>query len=388
LRELPPSGSHRPLAGVRVVTLEQAVAAPLCSRHLADLGADVIKIERPDGGDFTREYDTAVGGLSANFVWLNRGKRSVCLDLKTPAGSAALWKLVASADVFIQNLGPGAIQRLGFEWDAVQGVNPRLIWCSISGYGLDGPLRDKKGFDLLLQGEAGIMAVTGSEDSPAKVGISIADNCAAIYAFGAILTLLYERAITGQGGRADISMFDCLAEWMSYPALLELSGRPPRRSGARHAGIVPYGPYRCGDSRQVNLAVQNEGQWRRLAEALDRLEWLDDPRFRTVESRTAFRDVLEPELEDALSSWSSDEAIARLTAADIPVGFVNDLASFVRHPELTERGRWVSCEIPGGQAQVIEHPLNLLGLQRRPGRVPALGEHTDEVLEELGGKTG
>ena len=356
------------------------MAAPLCSRHLADLGADVIKVERPDGGDFARDLDTAIDGQSANFVWLNYGKRSVCIDLRSESGRATMWRLLDEADVFLHNLGPGAVDRLGFGYDAVAARNPSVVWCSISGYGADGPYRLRKGFDLLIQGEVGLLDVTGSPEARAKVGIAIADNCAGIYAFGAVVALLYEREVRGIGGRIDISLFDCLAEWMSYPALLAAAGRPPRRAGARHAGIVPYGPYRCGDGRDVSLAVQNDGQWRRLALAVDREAWLADPRFATVESRAEHRDVLEPLLEEALAAYDAESVTRRLEAADIPVALVNDLGAFLHHPQLVERDRWVACETTDGPVRVVQHPFNIQGLERAPGRVPSLGEQTDEIL--------
>ncbi len=382
-----PAPTGYPLAGIRVVALEQAVAAPLCTRHLADLGAEVIKIERPDGGDFARHYDTAVSGLSANFVWLNRGKKSVVLDLKSDAGREALRGLLRSSDVFVHNLGPGAVERLGFGYEAVAADNPGLVWCGVSGYGSDGPYRDRKGFDLLLQGEAGILAVTGTSEQPSKVGISIGDNAAGVYAFAAILAVLYERRATGQGRRIDISLFDCLAEWMSFPALLAAGGRAPGRSGARHATIVPYGPYRCGDGGLVNLAVQNDGQWRRLCAAVCREGWIGDHRFATNESRARHRAILEPALEEALAGFTLEEAVALLDAADVPCGRVNQLEEFLEHPQLRERDRWLEASSPAGPVPALAHPLNIADLPRRPGRVPALGEHTGAVLASLEGPT-
>jgi crotonobetainyl-CoA:carnitine CoA-transferase CaiB-like acyl-CoA transferase len=370
----PDDGAGLPLWGIRVVALEQAVAAPLCSRHLHDLGAEVVKVERPDGGDFARHYDDAVSGLSANFVWLNHGKRSVALDVRSEEGSAALWSLLAGADVFVHNLGPGAVERLGFGFEAVHAANPRLIWCAISGYGADGPLRDRKGFDLLLQGEAGILAVTGTREEPAKVGIPIGDAAAGIYAASAILAVLYERERTGLGRRVDISLFDCLAEWISYPALLAANGQAFEPAGAHHARIVPYGPYRCGDGRLVNIAVQNDGQWRRLCGALGHPEWADRTAWATMDGRLADRVALEAAVEEALARWTADEALAQLEVADVPVGNVNDLEALVAHPQLVERGRWVEQDSPVGPVRVITHPFDIEGLPRRRGRIPALGE--------------
>ena len=375
---------HLPLEGIRVVGLEQAVAGPMCTRHLGDLGAEVIKIERPSGGDFARHYDTAVEGQSANFVWLNHGKMSVAVDVKSEVGRQQLWSILDTADVFVHNLGPHAIDRLGFGYESVSERNPRIVWCSISGYGVDGPYSDRKGFDLLLQGEAGVMAITGTPEEPVKVGVSIADNAAGVYALSAVLAVLFERERTGVGGRIDISLFDCMAEWMSYPALLAKNGRPPVRGGARHASIVPYGPYRCGDDRMVNIAVQTPVHWELFCRILGRPDWRDDERYSTNEVRVINRTSLEPDLEATLASWTADQLIASLEDAGIPYGRVNELAEFVRHPQLVERDRWRRCETPGGPTQVMAHPLNIAGLARRVGAVPRLGEHTEAVLASVG----
>jgi crotonobetainyl-CoA:carnitine CoA-transferase CaiB-like acyl-CoA transferase len=272
------------------------------------------------------------------------------------------------------------VDRLGFGWERVHALNPRLVWCAVSGYGADGPLRDRKGFDLLLQGEAGILAVTGSPGSPAKVGVAIGDLAAGIYAASAILAVLYERERTGVGRRIDISLFDVLAEWMSYPVLLAANDRAFEPAGAHHARIVPYGPFRCGDGRLVNLAVQNDGQWRRLGEALGHPEWGDDAAWATMDGRYEHRSAIEAAIEAALVEWTAEEALARLDAADVPVGSVNELADVVAHPQLVERGRWVEQESPVGPVRVVTHPFDIEGLPRRRARIPALGEHTDEVL--------
>ncbi len=375
-----------PLAGLRVVALEQAVSAPLCTRHLADLGADVVKVERPDGGDFARRYDSVARGQSAYFVWLNRGKRSVVLDLKDSAERSMLDALLARADVFVHNLGPGAVDRLGLGWGTLHERWPRLIWCAISGYGIDGPYRDRKAFDLLLQGESGIIAVTGTPDQPAKVGISIADISAGMYAFSAILAALYERERTGEGRLIDVSMLECLAEWMMAPAYHQLyGGKAPERAGMRHNMIVPYGPYRVGDGSWVNLAVQTEGQWERLcAIVLRRPDLAADPRFRTNELRVRNRDLLEPLIEAALAEDTRRSVQERLDAADVPHGALNDLADLLAHPQLAARGRWLEVDSPSGPIRALAHPLNLAGLPRPAGAVPGLGEHTDEVRRELG----
>jgi itaconate CoA-transferase len=380
-----------PLAGVRVVALEQAVAAPFCTRHLADLGADVVKVERVDGGDLARGYDSVVGGESAYFVWLNRGKRSVALDVKAPAGRAVLEALLGRADVFVHNLGPGAVDRLGLGWEALHARWPALISCAISGYGLDGPYRERKAFDLLLQGESGLLSLTGAPETPARVGISIADIGAGMYAFAAVLTALYERASSGQGRLIDISMLECLAEWMMQPIYHQLfGGAQPPRTGMRHATIVPYGPFRTGGG-WVNLAVQTEGQWERLCRAvLRRPELVANPRFCTNERRVANRAALEPIVEAILAGEPHAGVMARLEQADVPHGAVNDVAGLVAHPQLAARGRWIEVDTPAGRVPALAPPLNLGGCAgpggaaRAAGRVPALGEHTAEVCRELG----
>jgi crotonobetainyl-CoA:carnitine CoA-transferase CaiB-like acyl-CoA transferase len=374
-----------PLDGIRVVALEQAVAAPLCSRHLADLGADVVKVERPDGGDFARGYDSAVKGQATFFVWLNRGKRSVALDLKQPADRAVLDALLARADVFVHNLGPGAVERLGLGWEPLHSTWPKLISCAISGYGLDGPYRERKAFDLLLQGESGIMAVTGPAAEPAKVGISIADVSAGLYAFSAILAALYERDRTDVGRSIDVSMLECLAEWLMPSAYQQMYlGKVPPRAGMRHAAIVPYGPYRTADG-MVNLAVQTDGQWQRLCTiVLGRSELAADPRFQTNERRVQHRTVLDPLIEEILGSETRVAVVARLDAADVPYGALNDLADLVAHPQLAARERWLEVASPAGPVTALAHPLNLVGMPQRLGAVPALGEHTAEVRRELG----
>jgi itaconate CoA-transferase len=374
-----------PLAGLRVVAWEHAVAAPLATRHLADLGADVVKVERP-GGDFARAYDSAVNGLSAYFVWLNRGKRSVVLDVKDAPGRRAFDVLLDRADVFVHNQGPGAAERLGCAYPQLSARNPRLVMCAISGYGPDGPHRDRKAYDLLLQGEAGVMAITGTPEQPAKVGISVADICSGMYAFSSILAALYQRESTGEGAEIQISMLESLVEWgMPAAYVAEYAGRSPARAGARHNFIVPYGGYRVGDGGSVNLAVQNDGQWRRLCEVvLRRPELADHPRFATNELRLANRDELEPLIETLLAEDTRESAEARLVEADVPFGTINELEDVLRHPQLAARGRWFDIDSPVGALRALHHPLNISGLARPAGRVPALGEHTDEVLRELG----
>jgi crotonobetainyl-CoA:carnitine CoA-transferase CaiB-like acyl-CoA transferase len=381
-----PNGSL-PLAGILVVALEQAAAGPLCTRHLGDLGADVIKVERPPDGDLGRHYDTVAKGNAAYFAWLNRNKRSILLDLKQPEDYALFEAMLARADVFLHNLGPGAVGRLGFGWETIHQRWPRLISCGISGYGMDGPYRDRKAFDLLLQGESGITSITGSADKPAKVGVSIADISAGMYAMSSILLALYERERTGEGRFIDISMLDCLAEWVMGQAYFQLyDGAPPARTGMRHNIIVPYGPYRVGDGAVVNLAVQNEGQWQRLcAVVLRRPELAQDPRFCTNALRLKNRTVLEPLIEEALADDTRAAVVKRLEAADVPYGDVNDLADLLAHPQLAERGRWLEVGSEGGQVQALAHPFNLLGMPQRADPIPALGQHTEEIRREFGG---
>jgi itaconate CoA-transferase len=374
-----------PLEGVRVVALEQAVAAPLCTQHLADLGADVVKIERPEGGDFARRYDFAVNGESAHFVWLNRGKRSIVLDVKLPADRQVLDALLARADVFVHNLGPGAVERLGYGWETLHAAWPRLISCAISGYGQTGPYRDRKAYDLLLQGESGVIAVTGTPDAPAKIGVSVGDISAGLYAFSSILAALYDRERTGLGRFVDISMFECLVEWVMPAAYHQIYlGQAPARAGMHHSTIVPYGPYRTGDG-WVNFAVQNEGQWERLCQiVLRRPELIDDPRFARTDLRLRNRTVLEPLIEEILSTDTRAAVLERLDRADVPYGALNELADVVAHPQLAARNRWLEVDSPHGPLKALAHPLNLSGLPQQPGAVPALGQHTEEIRRELG----
>ena len=375
---------ERPLQGIRVVALEQAVAGPFCSRQLADMGADVIKVERPDGGDFARSYDNVIAGQSAYFVWLNRGKRSIALDLKSADGKAVLAQLVARADVLLHNLAPGAVERLGFGYEAIAEAHPRLVWCGISGYGPDGPYRDKKAYDMLVQGEAGIMGITGTPDAPAKTGVSMADIAAGLYAYSSILAALLQRERSGQGQRIDISMLECLTEWMMPPLYTWLgAGRVPARAGARHNMIVPYGVYRCADGA-VNFSIQNEREWVRFCELVmgDGALALDS-RFSTIPARFANRDLLEPLIEARFGELSEGRLLQLLDAAGIANGAVNDVPAVANHPQLAARGRWVTAETPAGPVPALLAPHNLANAPGEMGRVPALGEHTAEILAEL-----
>ncbi len=369
-----------------MVAWEQAVSGPLATRHLADLGADVVKVERPDGGDFARQYDTAANGLSAHFVWLNRGKRSIALDLKSADGREVFERLLDRADVFVHNQGPGVADRLGYSYPLLAARNPRLIACGISGYGPSGPYRDHKAYDLLLQGESGVMALTGTPEQRAKAGIPVADIASGMYAFSSVLAALYQREMTGRGTEIAISMLESLVEWTMAAGYVTLyTGKPPARAAARHSFIVPYGPYRVGDGGFVNLAVQNEGQWRRLcAIALGRPDVADDPRYASNELRLRNRDTLEPLIEASWSSLTRPEVEAKLEQADVPFGNLNEMSDVVHHPQLDARERWFEVDSPAGPMRALHHPMNLADLPRPAGGVPALGQHTAEILQELG----
>jgi itaconate CoA-transferase len=374
-----------PLTGVRVVALEQAVAAPFCSRQLADMGADVIKIERPDGGDFARDYDAALHGLSAYFAWLNRSKRSVTLDLKQPRYREVFAKLLERADVFIHNLMPGAVERMGFGYEVLARSCPRLIWCGISGYGSDGPYSQKKAYDLLVQAESGVVSLTGTPDEPAKVGISIADIAAGLYGYSSILAALIQRERTGCGQRIDISMLECLSEWMMPPFYAwHGTGRIPERVGVRHNMIAPYGVYSCADGA-VNFAIQNEREWRRFCGlVLANPALAGDARFATNEVRLRNRAELEEMIETCFRNQTQAEVLALLDTADIASGKVNDIPAVASHPQLMARHRWVNVASPVGTIPALLPPHNLQHASSRMGAVPALGEHTHEVLTELG----
>ncbi len=379
------SDGRLPFSGLRVVALEQAVAAPFCSRQLADMGADVIKVERPNGGDSARSFDSAIRGQSAYFVWLNRGKRSVALDLSTKTDSQVMAQLLARADIFVHNLAPGAVERLGFGYDVLAEQHPRLIWCGISGYGPDGPHRDSKAYDMLVQAESGVVSLTGAPNAPAKVGISIADISAGFYAYSSILTALIQRAATGKGERIDISMLECLTEWVSPPLYVwQGSGTVPARVGVRHNMIVPYGAYPCADGH-VMFAIQNDAEWRRFCDGVMKQPALaDDERFSTNPKRLSNRTVLEALIEQRFRDHTRAQVSEWLNAADIATGNVNDVPAVVEHPQLVARKRWTKVQSPGGEIPALVPPHNLTSVAPRMGAVPALGEHTDEVLTELG----
>ena len=375
--------SDLPFTGLRVVALEQAVSAPFCSRQLADLGADVIKIERPDGGDFARGYDSAMNGLSAYFAWLNRGKRSVALDVKSEHGSGVCAQLIARADVFLHNLAPGAVERLGLGYEELAAQHPRLVWCSISGYGPDGPYRDKKAYDLLIQAESGVVSLTGTPESPAKVGISIADIASGMYAYSSIQAALYGRERSGRGQRIDISMFECLTEWMMPPMSVWIgTGRIPPRAGQRHNMIAPYGAFHCSDG-SVFLGIQNEREWVRFCEEILNSRDLAE-RFPANAARLENRAELDAIIEAAFAKLTRAEVLALLDRAGIANAAMNNAAEAAQHPQLAARHRWADAPSPVGPIRALIPPHNLSDAPPLMGRVPALGEHTREVLEELG----
>jgi crotonobetainyl-CoA:carnitine CoA-transferase CaiB-like acyl-CoA transferase len=367
-----------------VVALEQAVAVPFATRQLADLGARVIKVERPGGGDFARGYDRSVLGQSSYFVWLNRGKESVELDVKSPGGQEAMAALLARADVFVQNLAPGAAARLGLGAAELLARHPRLICCSVSGYGPDGPYSGKKAYDLLVQCEAGLLSVTGTPETPCKAGISVADIAAGMYAYSGMLTALYERERTGRGSSFTVSLLDALGEWMSQPYYYTVYGdHELRRTGARHASISPYGPYLGG---QVFLGLQNDREWAVLCErVLGRPDLIADERFRTNPDRVAHDGELTPIIEAALGSMTPDEVTARLDEAGIASARLRTPAQFATHPQLAARDRWREVDTPGGPVRALLPPVTVPGREAVMGAVPALGQHTEAVLDEIRG---
>ncbi|MBN6188816.1 CoA transferase [Aneurinibacillus sp. BA2021] len=375
-----------PLEGVTVVSLEQAVAAPFATRQLADLGARVIKVERPQTGDFARQYDTTVHGLSSHFVWINRSKESMELDLKDEDGQNILYDLLAKADVFVQNLAPGAIERLGFHPAELRKKFPELIICGISGYGTDGPYRDKKAYDLLIQCESGLVSLTGTEETPCKVGISIADIAAGMYAYTGILTALLQRQKTGEGAILEISMLEALGEWMGYPMYYgHYSGEEPKRTGARHATIYPYGPFAAGDGKSVFLAIQNEREWMRFCEVLlEQPSLAFDPRFNLNHKRVKYRKQLEKIIIKACQALSSDEVMVRLEQAKIANARMNTIHEFVDHPQLAARGRWREVQTEAGPIRALLPPVTMQGLEARMDPVPRVGEHTEAILAEIG----
>jgi itaconate CoA-transferase len=375
----------QPLDGLTVVALEQAVAAPLATRHLADLGARVIKIERPGVGDFARAYDTTVNGLSSHFVWLNRSKESLTLNLKEPDAERILAALLARADVFVQNLAPGAAERLSLGSGQLRQAYPALIVCNISGYGDSGPYRDKKAYDLLIQSEVGLLSVTGTEQDPCKAGISVADIAAGMYAYSGILTALLCRHRTGQGTVVNVSMFEALGEWMGFPAYYSRSGRAPARAGASHASIAPYGPFQSGDGKAVYLGIQNEREWERFCQVvLRRPELALDARFDSGPNRLAHRGELHAAIEEVFGRLDAMAIVERLEAAQIANARMNTVQEFVDHPQLAARHRWRTVESPVGPLPALIPPADIEDVEVTMGAIPAVGQHTDAILAELG----
>ena len=375
-----------PLSGVTVISLEHAIAAPFCSRQLADMGARVIKIERPQVGDFARHYDDRVKGQASHFVWTNRSKESLTLDLKHPEGRKILDQLIAKADVLLQNLAPGAAARMGLSYDQLQHTNERLIVCDISGYGKDGPYRDRKAYDLLIQSEAGFLSVTGTPETPSKAGCSIADIAAGMYAYTSILNALLLRHKTGRGGSIDVSMLESLTEWMSFPLYYAHEGaNPPARSGASHATIYPYGPFRVGDGRQVMLGLQNEREWATFCErVLAQPGLTQDARFASNSLRHEHRDELKSLIEHTFSSLTIQDVVQSLDEAGIANAHINDMKDVWAHPQLKARSRWVEGESPGGTIAALKPPGQHQAFEARMDAVPSLGQHTESILSELG----
>ncbi|MFX1766262.1 CaiB/BaiF CoA-transferase family protein [Paraburkholderia sp. A1RI-2L] len=376
----------RPLEGIKVVTFEHAIAAPFCTRQLADLGARVIKVERPGAGDFARGYDERVHGLASHFVWTNRSKESLTLDVKRAEALAIVHALLADADVFVQNLAPGATQRLGLDYEALRERYPRLIVCDISGYGSDGPYRDKKAYDLLIQSESGFLSITGSPDEPAKAGCSIADISAGMHAYSSILAALIERGKTGRGRRIDVSMLESMVEWMSYPLYYAIDGQtPPQRNGAAHATIYPYGPFKAGDGKSVMLGLQNEREWKGFCETVLRQPALaGDERFCSNSRRVTHRAELGKLIETAFGALTAGDVIERLEEAKIANAHINDMHAVWAHAQLAARERWTRVGTPAGEIPALLPPGATLADNPRMDPVPALGEHTDAILRELG----
>lgn len=376
----------RPLDGITVVSLEHAIAAPFCTRQLADMGARVIKIERPGSGDFARGYDERVRGLSSHFVWTNRSKESLTLDLKRDEAGGIMDRLLETADVLVQNLAPGAAARLGLSFESLREKYPRLIVCDISGYGEGGPYQDKKAYDLLIQSESGFLSVTGTQDDPVKAGCSIADIAAGMYAYSAILNALLLRQKTGLGSRLDVSMLESMVEWMGFPMYYAFDGAPPPvRAGAAHASIYPYGPFPVGDGSTIMLGLQNEREWRVFcAQVLRQAELAEDPRFVSNSLRTANRDALRALIEAAFADLSIAQVTDRLEDAQIANARVNDMAGVWAHPQLQARARWSQCDSPAGVLPALLPPASSSAFAPHMGAVPAVGQNTDAVLASLG----
>ncbi len=380
------AATPRPLDGITVVSLEHAIAAPFCTRQLADLGARVIKIERLGEGDFARHYDDRVAGMSSHFVWVNRSKESVALDLKTPAANEVMDRLLARADVFVQNLAPGAAARMGLSAAALRERFPRLIVCDISGYGNDGPYRDRKAYDLLIQAESGFLSVTGTAEETVKAGASVADIAAGMYAYSSVLSALLLRERTGEGSHIDVSMLESLAEWMGYPMYYAYQDAPPPpRAGAAHSTIFPYGPFLAGDGRTVMLGLQNEREWVAFCEVVMQDAALaTDARFTSNARRSERREELRALILACFATLTAAEVRARLDRAQIANADVNTMHDLWRHPQLAARTRWADVDTPAGPVPALKPPGRNDRFEHRMDPIPAVGEHTDAVLRELG----
>ena len=381
-------GADLPLEGITVVSLEQAVAAPFATRQLADLGARVIKVERLGVGDFARGYDETVRGMSSHFVWLNRSKESLALDLKEDENKEILRRLVARSDVVVQNLAPGAAGRLGFGAEDLRAEHPHLVYCSVSGYGEGGPYTQKKAYDLLVQCEVGLVSITGTPETPSKVGLPAADIAAGMYAYSGILSALFRRERTGEGATLEVSMLEALAEWMGFPAYFTgYGGEEPRRSGASHAAIAPYGPFACADGEVVFLGIQNEREWKRFCEeVLGRERMAEDDRFDKNSRRVENRAELHAEIEEVFSSLSSEEAIERLEGAGVANARMRTVRQFLDHPQLEARNRWREFGSPVGSLRGLLPPATLAGTEPVMASIPQVGEHNEKLLAELGYK--
>ena len=376
----------RALDGVKVLAFEQVLSGPFATCLLADMGAQVIKVERPGVGDVIRSWDSVVKGLSSGYVWLNRNKRSLTVDVKKEKGRQILQELANESDIFFENYAPGVAGRLGLGYETLSELNPRLIYCSLSGYGQDGPYRDVKAYDLLIQGEGGIIATTGYPDKPARAGIAIADIASGMYAAIGILLALYQREKTGQGQLIDVSMLDSIVSWLGYfPHHYWHAGEEPARVGMRHHYVTPYGPYLAGDGEYVNLAVASAADWEAFCrKVIDRPEFLDDPRFGTVEGRRKNRGLLEETIENIFRGKDHKHWLARLKKAELPHGIVRGIAQVLAHPQVAARKLIREAESPVGKVPVVANALKMSASEARYDRIPALGENNDQILGELG----
>jgi itaconate CoA-transferase len=377
---------HLPLSGITVVSLEQAISAPLASRHLADWGARVIKIERPGKGDFCRDYDYVMNGMSSQFAWTNRSKESLALDVKSDEGKRVLDALLPRADVFLQNLAPGAAKRLGLDAATLVGRFPRLIACDISGYGSDGPYSQKKAYDLLVQCEGGFLSINGTQEQPAKCGVAIVDIATGMYILNGVLMALFNRERTGKGMAFEVSLFDSITEWMSYPAFYAAgAGEPPKRTGARHATIAPYGPFRTGDGKVVFFGIQNEREWAAFcAKVLDDASVATDERFCSNPVRMQNRDALETLIEQRFKMLTSDQVRQRLDQASIANAHMNSVEEFLAHPQLHSRHRVKQVGSPNGPLMSFLPAITIAGVSPVMGDIPAVGQNNDAILAELG----